>query len=69
MDERKKMYSYRLPFPLQFSDKILSPSALDVNSYRQSRMEIKKDSVLQEENTRNYSSSFRVRHNDNINTF
>ena len=43
MDERKKMYSYRLPFPLQFSDKILSPSALDVNSYRQSRMEIKKD--------------------------
>lgn len=68
MDERKKMYSYRLPFPIQLSERVISPQGIDPNSYRQSRLVVQRDSLQPLDNAAR-KSSLSFRNNSGMNTF
>lgn len=62
------MYSYRLPFPIQLSERVISPQGIDPNSYRQSRLVVQRDSLQPLDNAAR-KSSLSFRNNSGMNTF
>ena len=59
MEERKQLFAYRLPFPLQLSGEGTSPMPGDLRTQRQTRLGLRKDDVDLEDQAPKLSRSVR----------